>query len=151
MFIQEALYNKIVNVLPIACVDLLVRDEREMILMLRRNDEPAKGEWWFPGGRIHYHESRKDAVARILERECSLKTELITEGKTFELIFDTESKLSHSSHGITTLYEIGVGKNNLVTVDNCSSDYAWKTAKEWLNKVEHEFLRNALKTFINGG
>lgn len=39
--------------------------------MLREN-QPEQGKWWFPGGRIHFGESRLDAARRKVKEECGL-------------------------------------------------------------------------------
>ncbi len=54
MFIEDKLYEKILQVMPISCVDLLVMDEFGRILLLRRKNEPAAGQWWFLGGRVQF-------------------------------------------------------------------------------------------------
>lgn len=42
MFIDNDLYNKIKQVIPIPCVDLLIKDENKNILLLKRNNEPLR-------------------------------------------------------------------------------------------------------------
>jgi len=73
MYIEEELYDKIKSVMPIPCVDLVVINNQEEVLMLKRENEPAKGLWWFPGGRVHHNETRADAALRKLKEECGLK------------------------------------------------------------------------------
>ena len=45
MLVPEELYLRIVQVMPISCVDLLVVDEAGKILLLLRKNEPAAGQW----------------------------------------------------------------------------------------------------------
>jgi hypothetical protein len=41
--------------LPVVSVEgMIVRDGR--VLLLRRRFSPARGEWWFPGGRVRWGE-----------------------------------------------------------------------------------------------
>ncbi|MCJ7762548.1 hypothetical protein MUP38_03720 [Candidatus Bathyarchaeota archaeon] len=50
-YIPSALYDQIIKCMPIVSVEaVIVLDDS--LLFLRRNNQPAKGEWWFPGGRI---------------------------------------------------------------------------------------------------
>lgn len=47
------LYQQVVELLPILCIDLAVeRPSDGKFLLVKRGAEPAKGLWWVPGGRI---------------------------------------------------------------------------------------------------
>ncbi len=66
MRITEELYRQFCRSMPLACVDLIVVDtDRRVLLLLRKND-PARGHWWFPGGRVLYLETRQQAALRKL-------------------------------------------------------------------------------------
>ena len=78
-------------------------------------------------------------------QECGLKAKSIKELGTFDLIFDTETEVSYALHGITTVFKINVDESSLVTIDDYSSDYAWKSAKKWIKEIQHEYLLKILK------
>lgn len=128
--------------MPIPCVDLLVTDPQNRILLVKRNNEPAKGEWWFPGGRVHYGELRKDAAVRKLQEECGLISHDIVELGTFDVLLDLPDSAS-SSHGITTLYHVKI-KNDPVTLDTQSCEYAWKTYVDWKKNKLHKFVASSM-------
>ena len=70
--IPQKTYERIVKCMPIVSVEaLIVSDGR--LLFLRRNNEPAKGEWWFPGGRIRKGEFLEEALYRKVKEETSLE------------------------------------------------------------------------------
>ena len=140
------LYNQIIQLLPIVCVDLLVVDATKKILMLKRKNPPANGEWWFPGGRVYHGELRKDAALRKLNEECGLKALSIKELGTFDLIFDVVPS-NYASHGVTTVFNVSVEKRQLV-IDDQSIEYAWKLPAKWLSEVQHEFLIENLSNLI---
>lgn len=50
---------------PLISIDLVVRDLDGRILLGRRINEPAKGMWFVPGGRIRKNENIDDAIVRI--------------------------------------------------------------------------------------
>ena len=64
MLIENELYDKIREVLPTVCVDLLVTNEQKQYLLAKRIEKPAKGSWWFPGGRIHKGETWQECAKR---------------------------------------------------------------------------------------
>jgi colanic acid biosynthesis protein WcaH len=71
MIIKKKKYKEIQKSGPILCVDcLLVFDGK--CLLLRRLNYPAKGKWWFPGGRIFKNELIKDAAERKIQDETGL-------------------------------------------------------------------------------
>lgn len=125
--IPQPLYDQIKALMPIFCVDLLIVDEAERILMVYRNHEPAKDEWWVPGGRVFFGESRIDAARRKLLEECGLRSDDIQELFTDDCLLAFPGGLSH---GISTFYKIRVSQTAVV-LDRQSRSYAWKTYDEW--------------------
>lgn len=87
MQVSEGLYSQILQVMPIPCVDLLVVNHIGDILLLLRKNEPAAGQWWFPGGRVLFGERREDAAKRKLEEECSICATQFKEIGTYDQFF----------------------------------------------------------------
>lgn len=65
-------FLEVVGATPLVSIDLIVRDgEGRMLVGMRRN-EPAKGTWFVPGGRIRKDETLARALARISEWELGV-------------------------------------------------------------------------------
>lgn len=64
-------YAKIHKWMPIICVDCVISVEGK-ILLVKRKQEPMKGSWWFPGGRLYRGERLYQAVDRIVREEISV-------------------------------------------------------------------------------
>ena len=63
----------VVSSTPLVAVDLvLVRGSQEVLLGLR-NNRPAQGFWFVPGGRILKNEPLQAALARVAEKELGLQ------------------------------------------------------------------------------
>ena len=45
------LYKRIHKTMPIPCVDVVIR-HKDRFLLCKRKNEPAKGLYWFVGGRV---------------------------------------------------------------------------------------------------
>lgn len=58
---------------PFACDALLIENGR--ILLIRRANEPFKGRWAIPGGRIEENESAEDCLRREMKEETGLDVE----------------------------------------------------------------------------
>jgi colanic acid biosynthesis protein WcaH len=65
-------YRQIVDVLPILTMDIQVMNCNGAILQVRRAQEPLKGEWWTPGGRMYKGETMLEACQRILWQELNI-------------------------------------------------------------------------------
>jgi colanic acid biosynthesis protein WcaH len=141
--IPEDIYAQIVNSMPIPCVDLLVEDEQGRVLLVKRASEPAKGHWWFPGGRIHYLETRAQAASRKLREECRLEVSQLAEMGTYDVILAMPDDLA-PRHGITTLFHIIV-KNHKFSLNDQSLDADWRLPSEWEKVALHEFIWENLK------
>src|SRR5215211_4841334 len=147
MMIDERLYQQIIHLMPISCVDIVVVNDYGQVLLAKRNNEPARGKWWFPGGRVHYLETRMDAALRKLKEECGLKSDELVELGTFDVIVersDNGSKL----HGITTLYYAKVSQYQTFTLDSQNSEAEWHLPLEWQTLELHPFIQHSLDTFI---
>ncbi len=70
-WIPQELYNEFLRNMMLLCVDNIVVIDGK-VLLVKRKDEPAKGKWWFPGGRMHKGETIKEASRRIVKEETNL-------------------------------------------------------------------------------
>ncbi len=57
----------------IACVGGIVHDDRSRLLLVLRGQEPAKGLWSVPGGRVEAGESDAEATAREVLEETGIR------------------------------------------------------------------------------
>jgi len=142
--IPKKLYGQIQRVMPIPCVDLIISNLAGQVLLIKRKDEPAKNQWWFPGGRVHFLELRKDAAKRKLKEECGLKAAEFVEIGTFDLILAVPGKRAYT-HGITTLFHIRSVGPKPVELDGQSWQAQWKKADEWLSLGLHPFVASGIK------
>jgi ADP-ribose pyrophosphatase YjhB (NUDIX family) len=57
----------------IRCVGAVVHDAAGRLLLVRRANDPGRGQWSLPGGRVEPGESDAYAVARELREETGLE------------------------------------------------------------------------------
>ncbi len=71
MFIPDGDYHRIQELLPILCVNVVITYQGKCLLLKRLN-HPAKGQWWFPGGRVLKNETIQQAAGRKCQNEVGL-------------------------------------------------------------------------------
>ncbi|SFB51506.1 ADP-ribose pyrophosphatase YjhB, NUDIX family [Amycolatopsis marina] len=56
----------------VRCVGAIVHDQQGRLLLIRRGNEPSRGLWSLPGGKVEQGESDAVAVVRELREETGL-------------------------------------------------------------------------------
>ncbi|GAA0538098.1 NUDIX hydrolase [Saccharopolyspora subtropica] len=56
----------------IRCVGAVVHDPRGRLLLVKRANEPGRGKWSLPGGRVEHGETDHSAVQREVREETGL-------------------------------------------------------------------------------
>ncbi len=83
-WLSEDLFSTACAALPLVSVDLMVtrpcEQGRELLLGLR-NNRPAQGWWFTPGGRIRKNEALTSAMWRVAQDEIGLNPEWLGRAK----------------------------------------------------------------------
>jgi colanic acid biosynthesis protein WcaH len=66
----------VVDKTPLVSIDLVVRDQQRRVLLGIRVNEPARGFWFVPGGRIMKGETLDEAFSRISIKELGVHSSL---------------------------------------------------------------------------
>ncbi len=125
VWIDDELYATIKSVMPVLCVDMLIRDADGRVLLGKRNNSPAKGEWWIPGGRVLIWETLVSAVHRKALQELSVDVVIDSVVGTYDNIFPGEV------HTVTVIHACHLDSSVLKT-DDQHSEYRWFTPAELL-------------------
>lgn len=121
-FIHQDLYDKFLINMPIICTDLLIF-YKDNYLLIRRKDEPARGQLWFPGSRIRKGELGEQAAIRIAKEEVGLNCTVRKSLGFYETIFDTGPN-NIPVHSVNLCYLLHASDNK-VRLDSTSSEYIW--------------------------
>jgi colanic acid biosynthesis protein WcaH len=149
--IPNDLYAKIVELMPIVCVDILIHDKGGKVLLVRRNQEPAKGKWWLVGGRVHKGERLEEAVWRKCEEEVGLKQVRIKSDSLigiYEHFFDVSAQ-GVPTHTICLAYSVEVDDLSEVKTDNTIDICAAVDADDILFNGEYDdYVRNIVEGWL---
>ncbi|MFH0808039.1 MAG: NUDIX domain-containing protein [archaeon] len=143
MEIPEEKYKEILELMPIACVDLVIFYCGKIFLAKRIN-EPVKGQWFLPGGRIMKNEKLNDVVMRKAKEETGLDVKIIKPLMFDETMFN-ESSMKGVVSGVHTvnLVYLVEAKNNKVKLDAQNSEYKWI---DIIDENWHPYVKRAISS-----
>lgn len=126
MIIEESLYKTIHQILPITCVDIIVKNKVGKYLLVMRTNEPIKDEWWVVGGRVHHCETLEDAARRKLREEVGISSKNLTPVGYYEDVFDTNSmNVDAPYHTVSFVFETTLESVPNIILDEQSSEWVW--------------------------
>lgn len=116
-YIADAEYLRIVDTMPILCVDLVLRDSRGGYLLVKRNNEPLKDQWWVPGGRVYKGERLEEAAHRKMREELSIEI------ASLSLIGYHEYLLVSGHHSVSFVFTGTIPDSTNIMLDGQSSEW----------------------------
>lgn len=122
--IPQEEWEIIVENVPIVSVDLVVQDGNSVVLGKRTN-EPAKGEWWVPGGRVRKHEQLMEAVHRIAEKELGIPVTIERQLGVYQHFYDIADVTdANGKHYVPVCYLV-VPEHTNISPDDQHSEFKW--------------------------
>ncbi|MEF8775282.1 MAG: NUDIX domain-containing protein [Haloarculaceae archaeon] len=129
-WIPETAFATCLRNAPQVCVDLVVAHDGGVLLARRRN-EPAAGEWFWPGGRLRKGERFREAARRIASDELGLAVTVDEQLGASEHFWDTTSVSGvESRHTVPVVYRIEPRADLDVTLDDQHDDWRLLRTRE---------------------
>lgn len=134
--IKKELYSKIVELVPILTVDVIIHLNGGYLLV-KRNNEPLKGQYWVVGGRVLKDESVWEAVNRKVMQEIGCT---VTDAKMIGMYEDSYAKSAFGvpTHTTSIVFDVHID-HTTIKLDEQSSDWIV------VNKLPDRFIH---KLFI---
>jgi len=127
--IPAEVYQNIIAVLPILCVDIVVRNPQGEYLVVKRTNEPKKGTWWVIGGRVFKGETLEEAAARKAKEELNVELTGLCPIGYFEAPFQKKPfGLDGRYHAVSIVFSTVIEDTQVITLDSQSSE--WKFSRE---------------------
>ena len=73
MYLDKRTFTTVIDSTPLVSIDLLVENSQGQVLLGLRNNRPAQGFWFVPGGRIRKNEKLDDAFERLCKEELGIE------------------------------------------------------------------------------
>ena len=135
--IPENKYIRIIEVLPILCVDLVIANKDKQYLLVKRTNEPYKGQWWVVGGRVQKGETVMDAAVRKAKEELSSEIHHIRPIGFFEAPFQKHPFGRHSTyHALSIVLSAAIDENQIIKLDAQSSEWRFSNTLPTAFKVQ---------------
>src|SRR5580693_7640598 len=121
-------FAEVVRLTPLISIDLILRNSNGDALLGVRNNEPAKGFYFVPGGRILKNERIADAFRRIILNETGVSADISqsTFKGVFEHIYDSNfaNRSDFGTHYVVLAYQITQPFDD-VRLDSQHSAFEW--------------------------
>jgi colanic acid biosynthesis protein WcaH len=134
--ITEEQFSHIVRNSPLVSIDLIITDPSGCALVGLRNNEPAKGTYFVPGGVIRKGEGIKEAFNRILRTETGYEASigLAHFAGVFEHFYPTNrfNNPGYGTHYVVLAYRLGVNRRPEIRLDDQHSESKWMSAADIL-------------------
>ncbi len=123
-FIPNELYYQILDSVPIACVDIAIV-ALGSVLLVKRRDAPAKGQWWVPGGRVLKGEMMRDTAIRKAREEVGIACHIGPIIYTAETIFP-DGPGGIAVHSINSCFFVYPASSDFsLQLDDHHDDHQW--------------------------
>ena len=129
-------FKSIIEYTPLISIDLVVLNKKEQVLLGCRNNRPAQGFWFVPGGRIQKDETMSNAFKRLTLNELGVEFELHQAefiGPFEHFYNDNVTGESFSTHYIALGYRLLVDESALLLPTEQHSQYTWMDMDELLS------------------
>jgi colanic acid biosynthesis protein WcaH len=102
-YIPAEEWEVVVRNVPVVSVDLVVTDG-DAVILGKRTNEPAKDEWFVPGGRVRKNETLDDAVHRLAAEELGVEVVVDRRLGAYEHRYDAAEL-----DGVDTKHYVAIG------------------------------------------
>lgn len=138
---DEDKFLSIIDATPLVSIDLVIRSERNRVLLGKRLNRPAKGFWFVPGGRIHKNELVKDALVRICKSELGVPLQPAHLIGVYDHIYhdNFHDRAGINTHYVVLGYRGSLSESVRFETDDQHSELRWWEEAELLASAEvHE-------------
>jgi len=130
-------FKQVVKHTPLIAIDLIVKSPDDTVLLGKRINEPAKGVYFVPGGRVYKDETLSSAFQRITETELNCRKNITDANVSFLGVYEHFYKNSFADSNISTHYIVlGYCIKLDSFIDNLPNsqhgDYIWLTVDNLL-------------------
>ena len=138
-------YKIVINSTPLISIDLLVKNNNK-ILLGKRVNKPALGDFFSIGGRVYKNETINNAMSRIAKDELNIELKLEPSFVgIFEHFYDDSIYQGETTHYVNLAYEIEIEETLNLPFEQ-HNEYQWFTIDEILKSAKvHKYVKDYFK------
>src|SRR3954468_7172201 len=133
-FLEDIVFEQVVHYAPLCAIDFVLRDPTGAVLVGARRNQPAKGFYFVPGGRIRKDERLAQAFRRLLLSETSIEASIEEAAPlgVFEHFYETNTfeREGFGTHYICLPYEITLDHRPVIRGDCQHSELRWASSSD---------------------
>ncbi len=139
--LPEDVFALVSTLVPIANVDLFIRDDKGRILLSWRDDEFFEKGWHIPGGCIRFKETMLERVQRTAEKELhtSVRVNPTPLAVRDVIVGKDKKEPKKRAHHLAVLYDCGLPKG--YEIDNSGLSETDAGYLKWFEKVPDNLLK----------
>jgi colanic acid biosynthesis protein WcaH len=141
-------FKQIVKDSVLIAIDLILINEENKVLLGKRNNSPAKGFYFVPGGRVFKSENLDQALERISLQETGIrvsKNEVKLKG-IYNHYYDKDNfweDQGFSTYYIVIALEAKITRQHKLEPDSQNAEFVFQTIKEILkSNFIHQFTKD---------
>jgi colanic acid biosynthesis protein WcaH len=109
-YVPEDLFAEFTARMPQVCVEVVL-DTEAGILLAKRTNKPAKGEWFWPGGRLYKGEKLESAAHRVAREELGIDVAIEERLGVYAHFWETSAVAGEASrHTVNVVFRVTPGE-----------------------------------------
>ena len=122
--VPDETWETVVRSVPLVSVDLVVHHDGGVVLGKRTN-QPAKGEWFVPGGTVTKHERLEDAVHRVAREELGVGVTIDRRLGVYEHFYDVADVDTDDGKHYVPIGYLVTADSRATETDDQHADLRW--------------------------
>ncbi|MEA1065414.1 GDP-mannose mannosyl hydrolase [Apirhabdus apintestini] len=139
MYLSQQDFSTVVRSTPLISLDFIVENARGECLLGRRNNRPAQGFWFVPGGRVRKDETLERAFSRLTQEELGQRI-CWQDGEFYgvwqHFYEDNFSEAAFSTHYVVLAFRLRVNGETLALPEHQHSAYRWQSAERLVASLD---------------
>ena len=141
MLIPETTFNLFESLMPLASVNAIISNEKNEVLIVKRNIKPAKNLYWFPGGIIKKGQTFQEALQDEIQEELGLKWSNLEIVK----LLNVASCRFETRHTIEINFLLRIKQDTKIQLNKEHSEYQWIKPENLEKEGFHSYLKWVLE------
>ena len=147
--IPDELFSAFLDAMPQVSVEIVLEHDGS-VLLVRRTNEPAAGEWFWPGTRLYKGETFEHTVRRLASEELGLAVEIVGRIGIYSHFWETATFPGvESTHTVNVVYHVrpadAAGGLDDLTLDDQHDGY------RFVDRIEPTFHEHVQRYVAESG